>query len=40
MTPRNAVEYEEWAVEAGLPGPNSKKPEKFENPQDKDGDRY
>jgi streptogramin lyase len=40
MTPRNAVEYEEWAIEAGLAGPDYKAPEKFENPQDKDGDRY
>lgn len=40
FAPRNAEEYEEWAIESGLPGPDYREPKRFENPQDKDGDRY
>jgi streptogramin lyase len=37
---RNAVEYERWAIENGLPGPDYKAPETFVDPKEKDGDRY
>jgi streptogramin lyase len=37
---QNAEEYEEWAISAGLPGPEAKGPSKIEEIQKKDGDRY
>jgi streptogramin lyase len=40
FAPRNGVEYEAWAIEAGLAGPDIKEAQKFENPQEKDGDKY
>ena len=40
FAPQNLDGYEIWAIENGLPGPDYKEPAKFENPQEKDGDRY
>ncbi|NQV85692.1 MAG: hypothetical protein HQ492_01270 [Woeseiaceae bacterium] len=37
---RNSVEYERWAVENGLPGPNSASADEYVDPQEEDGDRY
>jgi streptogramin lyase len=40
IMPHNAEEYEEWAIENGLPGPDYKEAEKFVDPLEGDGDRY
>ncbi len=40
FTPRNYEEYEDWANANGLPGPEAEDQDKFEDPQDEDGDKY
>ncbi|MBT7449222.1 MAG: hypothetical protein HN793_00225, partial [Rhodospirillaceae bacterium] len=40
FAPRNVREYEAWAIESGLPGPDDEAAEGFVDPKEKDGDRY
>jgi len=40
FAPRNVAEYEGWAIENGLPGPDQKELKEFEDPKEEDGDRY